>query len=424
MSAMSRLIDDLQLSVQYDFVSGRVDTLVQYLLSSVRKGDSAEVALATHALALVSVTLGAESEKLAADAAPALAEYLRNASKSGAGRAAVATALGLLTFMGSASDQDTRATMGTLVDHLQLATVPAPLAAAAWEAWGLLASTLPTAVLAGEVRDQSMTRLIEFTEHEEIDVKTAAGECIALIWEAKQTIDAEVAEAQGDDEEAEEGDAADELDELPMLPESAVPTVTSTTPADATVDVDPAFALSASTRSPALQARKRPMPKKPSSRATTSSSSSAAVVVDQEADLIARFSDLAKDSGRHQSKKDRALQKRNFREILRTVEDGDVPSESLKIEKSRHEFVGWRHALQLQAMRALLGKGLNTHFVHNETLTEIFDLAIESGDGVDDPARKAASRAQSHAKERANFETRNKNRKKKHALANSFGEEE
>jgi len=62
--------------------------------------------------------------------------------------------------------------------------------------------------------------------------------------------------------------------------------------------------------------------------------------------------------------------------------------------------------------------------VHNGTVRDVFDLYIESGDGVDDPNRKMASRAQSHAKALENFKSREKGRKKKAALANVHGEEE
>jgi hypothetical protein len=85
---------------------------------------------------------------------------------------------------------------------------------------------------------------------------------------------------------------------------------------------------------------------------------------------------------------------------------------------------GWAQILQLDAIRDTLNKGLNTHFVQNPLLAEIFDLFIESGEGVDDPNRKAASRAQSKIKARENAESRDKNRKKKHALANPFGQDE
>lgn len=95
----------------------------------------------------------------------------------------------------------------------------------------------------------------------------------------------------------------------------------------------------------------------------------------------------------------------------------------MKIEKSRHSFSGWVHIKQLQAIREVLGKGLNVHFVHNELIAEIFDLFIEAGEGVDDPGRKAASRAQSKAKALENFHSREKQRKKKSAMTNPHAED-
>ncbi len=61
--------------------------------------------------------------------------------------------------------------------------------------------------------------------------------------------------------------------------------------------------------------------------------------------------------------------------------------------------------------------------VHNGTVRDVFDLYIESGDGVDDPNRKAASRAQSKQKALEDFKSREKGRKKKAALANVHGED-
>ena len=95
----------------------------------------------------------------------------------------------------------------------------------------------------------------------------------------------------------------------------------------------------------------------------------------------------------------------------------------MKIEKSRHSFSGWVSIKQLQAIREVLGKGLNVHFVHNELIAQIFDLFIEAGEGVDDPGRKAQSRAQSKAKALENFHSREKQRKKKSAMTNPHADD-
>ena len=167
----------------------------------------------------------------------------------------------------------------------------------------------------------------------------------------------------------------------------------------------------------------KPLKRSVSKQAASSSAVAAAPGSFDLNALIAKLSALATDSSRFRGKKERATQRKSFRDILRTVEDGDVPDEQLKIEKSRHSFSGWAHIKQLNAVRDVLGKGLNVHFGQNETLRDIFDLYIEAGDGVDDPNRKAASRAQSKAKALENFHAREKQRKKKVALTNPHAED-
>ena len=407
MVGLTRLIDELQLNVDYDFVSQRLETLEMYLLASVKKGDSSEVALACRALSLMALTLGTESDRFVSNATPILAEYLRNFSKSPSSRGYIAQCIGFMNFIGSPSDQDTLQAMGILFDQLRTLNLPEQVAIACWEAWGLLASTLPTSRLAGDILTLHFPHLLKYLDHESIDVKTAAGECIALLWEAKQEIEAERAlEESPDNAEAppapgDELDHVDDagLDDLPPLPgpmvpsqsQSALPSGTPDAAADQPMmDFSADFVLSGSTRSPSIQARKRPMKQLPtgapklvqqaSSTSSTSSagasSSTTGLTIDEPA-LISIFSSLAKDAGRSMSKKERATQKKNFREFLRTVEDGEVPDETIKIEKSRHEFSGWAHILQLDAIRDVVGKGLNSHFVHNETIQEIFDLFSE-----------------------------------------------
>ncbi len=189
--ALARLIDQLQLGFEFDFLTERLETLQLYLLNSVRKGDSAEVVLACRALQLVSATLGADSEKVLEAATPVLHAFLKNTSKGASGRAATAEALGFLAFIGGTGDKDSLQAMALLLDALQnsgASSVPEAVSVAVWEAWGLLASSLVPSRLAGEVCAAHLATLTRFLDDESTDVKTAAGENIALILEAKQAI--------------------------------------------------------------------------------------------------------------------------------------------------------------------------------------------------------------------------------------------
>jgi hypothetical protein len=513
-SAMTKLVDELQTSYAYDFVSSRLETLQMYLLNSVRKGDSSEVALACKCLNLMALTLGAESDSLATAATPLLHDVMKNPSKGAGARTAAAEAIGFVNFFGCMSDDETLSVMTMLTDLLkaQQNQLPEPTATALLNSWGLLASTLSASRLSGDIREMYLPLLMRYLDHESTDVKTAAGECIALIWEAKQETDGDEPDAEGEtsDEESKpklkvkptkQQQAADdaaaaqeqkekELDALEPLPESAVPVEpASTSPPSATDDARsrgdsvsledsltsspslsssearvpsmrpradsiPEGPTSGTTMSPVFTALNKPFKfarPGPSSRATggtvTGAPTAAAagggaaggvgknekapagggagsrgkeISVDQ---IIDKLSSLATDSSRQKGKKERAEQKKSFRDILKSVELGETPSESLKIEKSRHEFSGWSQIKQLNSIRDVVGKGLNTHFVCNDVLREIFDLYIESGEGVDDPSRKAHSRAISAAKARENFEQRAKQRKKKQALIHA-GEED
>jgi hypothetical protein len=111
---------------------------------------------------------------------------------------------------------------------------------------------------------------------------------------------------------------------------------------------------------------------------------------------------------------ERAQQRATFREILRSVEDGEQPSEVLTINKSKYEFFGWSQIKQLNTFRSILGAGLNLHLSKNELLTEIFDLFVEQEnlDG-DDRINKEALIAASKAKAKETYQHHTKQRKNK-----------
>ncbi|CAG8479275.1 11955_t:CDS:2 [Acaulospora morrowiae] len=83
---------------------------------------------------------------------------------------------------------------------------------------------------------------------------------------------------------------------------------------------------------------------------------------------------LATDSNRHRAKADRKVQRSVFRDILKTVEDGDRIQEKLKFNKKTVYFSTWARILQLRAFRDVLADGLQAHFLENELLQAIFEF--------------------------------------------------
>jgi hypothetical protein len=51
-----------------------------------------------------------------------------------------------------------------------------------------------------------------------------------------------------------------------------------------------------------------------------------------------------------------------------------VPSETIKIDKTKHEFEGWAPLIQLAVIREILGEGFQQHIRSNELLRDVFDL--------------------------------------------------
>lgn len=117
--------------------------------------------------------------------------------------------------------------------------------------------------------------------------------------------------------------------------------------------------------------------------------------------LVAALGSLSTDSSRHRSKKERSAGRSAFRDILKSVEEQERPTESLKLREYDVDFDGWGkfrdifasfcsvanmdlckatilirrcwlivfriivEILQLHFLRDRLTSGLQTHFVHN-----------------------------------------------------------
>ncbi|RIA80969.1 interferon-related developmental regulator-domain-containing protein [Glomus cerebriforme] len=90
--------------------------------------------------------------------------------------------------------------------------------------------------------------------------------------------------------------------------------------------------------------------------------------------LTQLLSTLAKDSNRHRGKTERKVQRSAFRDILKTVEDGERVQEKLKFKKQTIYFSTWAKIVELNAFRDVLAEGLHVHFLENELLQDLFNF--------------------------------------------------
>ncbi|XP_022098810.1 interferon-related developmental regulator 2-like [Acanthaster planci] len=133
--------------------------------------------------------------------------------------------------------------------------------------------------------------------------------------------------------------------------------------------------------------------------------------MDNVDELLVTLRGLATDSNKYRAKKDRRQQRSSFRDIMRTIEDNDIPHEIIKFGPEILELDGWVKKQQYVAFREVLGSGTNIHLQENLLLRDIFGLGapiITSGPG----APKRANRSERHHYNSQAFKARTKVRSK------------
>eukprot|EP00891_Asterochloris_glomerata_P006389 jgi/Astpho2/6389/Aster-x0727 len=299
------------LSSMHDAVGliARQQTLGNQFLNSIRRGGAAEATLAARALGLLIVTLGAsdEAERLQQEAQP----VLERAAKHGTARMAAIEMLGITAFV--AADHSTcRELMEDLQALWGVTGFKGQVAAAAIRAWTLLLSSLPAWHLTASSVEVSMAALASALHSSEIEVRVAAGEGIAMLYQTSGLADL---------------------------------------PADAAEDgdLDDSSSTAGSEQAEALQSG-----------------------LD---DAVDRMRALATNRGdpKRRSKQDRARLKGSFRELCSAVESQSTPTTKVKLRHGDVLIVDTLPAtIQLNAFRNLLADGFQAHLQHNALLHQIF----------------------------------------------------
>ncbi|XP_065845405.1 interferon-related developmental regulator 2-like [Oscarella lobularis] len=93
-----------------------------------------------------------------------------------------------------------------------------------------------------------------------------------------------------------------------------------------------------------------------------------------EEDMMETLQQLATDGSKHRSKKDRKQQRSSFRDVLRTIEEGESIYESHKFGLETLEIDSWARRRQFFALKDVLGFGINAHLKENDIMREIFQL--------------------------------------------------
>ncbi|XP_076363065.1 interferon-related developmental regulator 1-like [Tachypleus tridentatus] len=197
----------------YDFVIERKITVTDMLERSLKKGKGEEQEIAAILTALVSIHLGVgnECETLFHEIGPIFSQIVADPTASCLARAKCATALGLCSFITSSGVSGLALNMQLL--HTVFSgsflkgngAVPshspevATLHSHALLAWCLLVTILSTSQVL-ELAASHLQKLSELLESPNLELRIAAGETIAVLYEVMREIDEEF-----------EGDNIDEL---------------------------------------------------------------------------------------------------------------------------------------------------------------------------------------------------------------------
>lgn len=134
---------------------------------------------------------------------------------------------------------------------------------------------------------------------------------------------------------------------------------------------------------------------------------------DIEGELIDRLQSLARDSSKYRSKKDKKQQRSCFRDVLRTVEEGECPYETCKFGTELLELDSWVRIKQYGAFREALGSGVNLHLQENSLLREVFDLGPPPTGQLVQKLSKRERRYVNAMADKARTQARSKNRDKR-----------
>ncbi|XP_025740812.1 interferon-related developmental regulator 2 isoform X1 [Callorhinus ursinus] len=185
-----------------DFLLERRLTLADALEKCLKKGKGEEQALAAAVLGLLCVQLGPgpKGEELFRSLQPLLVSVLSDGTASPAARLHCASALGLGCYVAAADVQDLVSCLNCLesvfsrscvVGGSTASVVPASLhglLCAALQAWALLLTVCPSTHVS-HILDRQLARLPQLLSSESVNLRIAAGETIALLFELARDLE-------------------------------------------------------------------------------------------------------------------------------------------------------------------------------------------------------------------------------------------
>lgn len=335
-AALVKLVDAFESFMLHGLVENRYATLLSQFNNSVKKGSTKEVFLASHAIGLLAITLGAgsSSHEIMEESHPQLCRVLQAWSDSSKMISAL-DCLAVITFVGATDLAETELSLKAMWDVIHpksgsnVGTVrkpKPPVLAAAVSAWTFLLTTIGSWRINTDSWKEPIAFLSTLLEADDRAVRMAAGEALALCFELNLL----------DVSSCEDGDV----------------------------------------------------------NTGGTGGSKNKLFLDMQA-LKAKISGLASNlsaeaGGKGADKKNLTDQRDLFQRILDFVKYGECPEESIKIAGKRDvlRVSSWSELIQLNFLKRFLGKGFLKHVQENGLLQDIFDIKVDKTETLSSTDKK------------------------------------
>ncbi|CAI9786274.1 unnamed protein product [Fraxinus pennsylvanica] len=318
--ALSLITEDFTINYRHQFSQKNFATLLYRFLYSFKKGSSKEIALASHALGLLAVTIGCgdDAHELYNESLPLISKALKSGTESSL--LSIIDCLAIVTFVGGSNFQETETSMKMLWQFIHLESDDNVVAkkhssavlSAAISAWSLLLTTVDGWNINYNYWKGGISVFLDLLQVDEPSVCIAAGEALALICEVgfleKSVFDTHSADIGTDEKE---NDLLKQYSSMKELQEKVSRHVRS------------------------------------------------------------HFQQTANKSSASNSLNERH---KFCRDLLNVLEDGCFCKTALKIGKQSLEINSWSQLLQVNFLKHILRRGFVKHMLENEFLHDVFNF--------------------------------------------------
>ncbi|KAH9109127.1 hypothetical protein LEN26_011607 [Aphanomyces euteiches] len=183
-SALQGILKLLVHFITPELFDEKFDTMLNNVLQCARRPTEDEGRVIPRILAIMGLMLGPNSDHYFGKVEAVLEPLIKSATQSDLVRALSLDGLGIVCIACISDEENAQNIMGMCDPFLDNKASPI-LSKLALETWGALASTLDSSYLVEEgFLDTHLAMFVDLTSNADLDVRTAAGENIALLFEA------------------------------------------------------------------------------------------------------------------------------------------------------------------------------------------------------------------------------------------------